>query len=374
MRDFALETYFSKWEFTARYHLTASDMESLSLAELLAMASDEDREAFEQLWLGYIPTFGTSELRAEIAATYDTATPEDVLCFAGAEEGIYAAMRVLLKPDDHVIVAVPNYQAAETLPLDICAATGVPLDPDDGWSLDIDQVRREIRPNTTLVSINFPNNPTGAVLERSRFDALVDLCREHGLYLFSDEVYRLIERDQTTRLPQAADVYERGISLNVMSKAYGLPGLRIGWIMTKDADLLHRMERYKHYLSICNSAPGEHLAVIALKARGRILERNRALTTDNAAKLGAFFAEFPDLFEWTRPDGGCVGYPRYKGAEGADAFCEELIGQAGVLLLPPQVYHSDLLPTPQDRFRIGFGRTEMDEGLAAFRAHLMRNR
>ncbi len=373
MRDFALETYFSRWEFSARYHLTASDMESLSQADLLAMASDEDREAFDNMWLGYTPTFGSEPVRAEIAGTYDTASPEDVLCFAGAEEGIYAAMRVMLEPSDHVITVVPNYQAAETLPLDICDVSGVPLDAEDGWSLDIDRVKAEIRPNTKLISINFPNNPTGAVLERARFDALVELCREHGIYLFSDEVYRLVERDEAIRLPQAADVYERGISLNVMSKAYGLPGLRIGWIMTKDAELLARMERYKHYLSICNSAPSEQLAIIALKARQKILGRNRALTQDNAEKLGAFFAEFPDLFEWTRPDGGCVGYPRYKGADGADAFCEDLVETSGVLLLPPKVYHSELLPTPQDRFRIGFGRSGIDESLEAFRAYLMRN-
>ena len=373
MRDFALETYFSRWEFSARYHLTASDMESLSQADLLAMASYEDREAFDNMWLGYTPTFGSEPVRAEIAGTYDTASPEDVLCFAGAEEGIYAAMRVMLEPSDHVITVVPNYQAAETLPLDICDVSGVPLDAEDGWSLDIDRVKAEIRPNTKLISINFPNNPTGAVLERARFDALVELCREHGIYLFSDEVYRLVERDEAIRLPQAADVYERGISLNVMSKAYGLPGLRIGWIMTKDAELLARMERYKHYLSICNSAPSEQLAIIALKARQKILGRNRALTQDNAEKLGAFFAEFPDLFEWTRPDGGCVGYPRYKGADGADAFCEDLVETSGVLLLPPKVYHSELLPTPQDRFRIGFGRSGIDESLEAFRAYLMRN-
>ena len=373
MRDFALETYFSKWEFSARHHMTASDMESLSLADLLAMADDADRDAFDGLWLGYTPTWGSDNVREAVAATYDTMAPDNILCFAGAEEGVYVAMRCLLCPEDHAIVVVPNYQAAETLPLDICAVSGVPLEADDDWSLDIDRVAAEIRPNTKLVSINFPNNPTGAVLERGRFDAVVELCRRHGLWLFSDEVYRLIERDAAIRLPQVADVYERGLSLNVMSKAYGLPGLRIGWIAGADRDLLGAMERYKHYLSICNSAPSEQLAVIALKARDRILERNRALAAENAEKLGRFFAGFPDLFEWKRPDGGCVGFPRYLGEDGADAFCEDLVERAGVLLLPPKVYRSDLLETPQDRFRIGFGRQGIDEGLEAFRGYLMRN-
>ncbi|RZW12693.1 MAG: aminotransferase class I/II-fold pyridoxal phosphate-dependent enzyme, partial [Desulfobulbaceae bacterium] len=263
MRDFELERYFSNWEFTAKYNLTASDIESMSISELLELASDKDRQEFNGQWLGYTETFGHPELLEEIAGTYDTINPDEVLCFAGAEEGLYTAMRVLLDQDDHVIVAVPNYQAAETVPSTICSVSGVPLDENDNWSLDIDRVKREIRSHTKLVSINFPNNPTGAVLDHDRFDALIDLCREHGLYLFSDEVYRLVEGDPSTRLPQAVDLYEKALSLNVMSKAYGLPGLRIGWIASKDKLLLTKMESYKHYLTICNSAPSERLAIIA---------------------------------------------------------------------------------------------------------------
>ena len=271
MRDFKLETYFSRWEFTAKYNMAASDVESVSLSDLLAMSSIDDKKAFDDLRLGYTETFGNPELRYEISKTYDTAKPENILCFVGAEEGIYVAMRVLLNRNDHAIVVVPNYQSAETIPLDICEVSGVPLNPEKDWALDIDRVKNEIRPNTKLVSINFPNNPTGAILARDLYDELVKICRQTGLYLFSDEVYRLIERDIRLRLPQVGDIYERGLSLNVMSKAYGMPGLRIGWIMCKDKDILQNMERYKHYLSICNSAPSEHLSIIALKARQQIL-------------------------------------------------------------------------------------------------------
>lgn len=370
MRDFALERYFSKWEFAAKYHMTASDIESMSLAELLELASDTDREAFNTQWLGYTETYGHPELRREIARTYDTAEPKHILCFAGAEEGIYVAMRVLLNKDDHAIVVVPNYQAAETIPLDICEVTGVPLDETDNWSLDIDRVRKAIRPNTRLISINFPNNPTGAVPDKNRFEALVTLCRENGIYLFSDEVFRLVERDSSIRLPQAADVYERGLSLNVMSKAYGFPGLRIGWIMTRDRDLLKRMECYKHYLSICNASPSERLAIIVLKAREKILKHNRALLNNNAAKLTEFFNTFKDLFQWSRPDGGCVGFPKYTGPKETNQFCEDLVNDTGILLLPPKIYKSDLLETPQDRFRIGFGRKNIEKGLSVFHDYL----
>jgi aspartate/methionine/tyrosine aminotransferase len=373
-RDFALEVHFSKWEFRARYHMTASVIESQTQAELLELAEPEDREAFESCWLGYSETWGDPELREAIAATYETAGPNDVLCFAGAEEGIYAAMRVLLGPEDHAIVVTPNNQAAETLPLSFAGASGVALDPDQDWSIDIAAVEAAITQRTRLLSINFPNNPTGKVLEREKLDALVALCRERGLYLFSDEVYRGVESDPDRRLPQVADLYEKGLSLNVMSKAYGLPGLRIGWIACRDRETLQRLERYKHYLSICNAVPAERLAVIALKARERILARNRALVAENLRELEVFFARHEALFDWRRPDGGCVAFPRYKGRDGVESFCARLVEEAGVLLLPASLYRSDLGPVPRDRFRIGFGRRGLNEGLRALENWLGRNR
>ena len=260
-----------------------------------------------------------------LLSTYDSLQGADILCFAGAEEGIYAACQVLLGPDDHAIVVTPNYQAAETVPLSICAVTGVPLEPRANWDLDVDRVAAAIRSNTRLLSINFPHNPTGRILSRDTLNSLIELCRRHGLWLFSDEVYRLLGPDPARHLPQIADLYERGLSLNVMSKAYGLPGLRIGWIGCRDRELLMRMERMKHYLSICNSGPSEALAGIALKNRQPILERNNALVRTNLELLDEFFAEFRHLFEWRRPDGGCIGYPRYLGAGSVDDFCTRLV-------------------------------------------------
>jgi aspartate/methionine/tyrosine aminotransferase len=338
------------------------------------MASAADRAAFEELWLGYTETQGASDVRAAIAVTYDSLGPEHIQCFAGAEEGVYAAMKVLLEPQDHAIVVVPNYQAAETIPLSICDVSGVPLLADEHWRLDLDAVKAAVRSNTKLVSINFPNNPTGAIADRETFDGLVSLCREQGLWLFSDEVYRLLETDESKRLPQVADVYEKGLSLNVMSKAYGLPGLRIGWIAGRDEELLANFNRFKHYLSICNSAPSERLAVIALKAREQILERNRGIVRNNLAALDGFFAAYPELFDWSHPDGGCVAFPRFTGRGGVTQLCQRLVEEAGVMLLPASIYESELMETPADRFRIGCGRCNIESGLAALRGFLDRRR
>jgi len=371
MRNFILETYFSKWEFSARHHMTASDAQSLSVGELLDMAG-YTFDALNTLHLGYTETWGAPDLREAIAQTYDHMAPDNILCFSGAEEGVYAAMRVLLTPDDHAIVVVPNYQAAETVPLDICEVSGVALDAAHHWHLDIDDIARALRPNTKLVSVCFPNNPTGHIIPHDDYRALIKLCRKHGLYLFSDEVYRLMELDPKKRIDQAADVYEKGLSLNVMSKAYGLPGLRIGWIATQDKEVLGRLERYKHYLSICNSAPSERLAVIALGVGEKILSKNRALIQSNLKKLDAFFARYPDLFDWQHPDGSCIGYPKFLGRGGVEAFCQDLVEQEGVLLLPASIYHSDLIATPTDHFRIGFGRAGIEDGIAALDKFMIR--
>jgi aspartate/methionine/tyrosine aminotransferase len=371
--DFRLETHFSRWEFSARHHMTASDSQTTSVSDLLALADAEDRAAWDNITLGYTETYGAPALRAAIAATYEGLTAADILCFAGAEEGLYCAMLALLGPGDHAIVTVPNYQSMETLPVTIAGAvTGVPLRPENNWRLDIADVRAALKPNTKLICVNFPNNPTGAIADQETFAALAKLCAERGIHLFSDEVYRGLERDASLRLPQAAELFDRGISLNVMSKAYGLPGLRIGWIACRDHALLERMEKMKHYLSICNSRPSEVLATIALKGRAVILDRNRALVAANLERLGAFFAEFPHLYEWRAPDGGCVGFARYLGADGVESHCRGLVEEAGVLLLPSSLFVSDLLPVAADRFRVGFGRKDIEVGLDAWRRHIRR--
>ena len=369
--DFRLETHFSRWEFKARYHMTASDAETMRMSDLLALADEQDRETWEKLILGYTETWGKPALRETIASTYQGLTSDDILCFAGAEEGLYCAMLALLETDDHAIITVPNYQSMETLPVSLCRqVSGVPLRAENNWALDIEDVKKALRPNTRLIAVNFPNNPTGAIAAQETFAELVELCKERNIHLFSDEVYRGLERDPAKQLPQAAELFDKGISLNVMSKAYGLPGLRIGWIACRDHDLLARMEKMKHYLSISNSAPSEILAVIALKARDQIISRNRALCDENLKLLGALFNEYPHLYQWQAPDGGCVGFARYLGKDGADEHCRQLVEEAGILLLSSSLFTSELLPVATDRFRVGFGRRNISAGLEAWRAHL----
>lgn len=371
--DFRLEVHFSRWEFVARHNLTASDAQTMTVSELLALGSDEDRAAFDDLALGYVPTWGSDRLRAAIAGTYATCGPEDVLAFAGAEEAMFWALQLLAEPGEHVVVTVPNYQALESVPRAAgVEVTGVLLDERDGWRLHLDEVEAALRPTTRVVAVNFPNNPTGAVPDAATFAALVELCEERGIRLFSDEVYRGLELDPARTLPQAADLSPTALSLNVLSKSYGLPGLRVGWLACRDHAVLERLERHKHYTSICNAGPSELLGAIALGAGAEVQARNRAIIAENLPQFDAFFARHAARFEWAPPQGGCVAFPRYLGSEGVEEMCRELLDRDSVFLLPASIYRSDLAPVPEDRFRIGVGRRDPGPALEAFDAYLER--
>ena len=176
------------------------------------------------------------------------------MLIAAPEELIFIAMNALLRPGDHVIATFPGYQSlyaiAEALG---CSVTRWPLEVRDGrWGLDLDFLAAAIRPETRLLVVNFPHNPTGYLPSRSELDAIIELARRHGLHVFSDEMYRLLEYDAETRLPPVADLYERGISLSGLSKSFALPGLRIGWLAMRDADLLARCIAFHDYTTICS--------------------------------------------------------------------------------------------------------------------------
>ncbi len=251
LNDFALERYFARWEFAVEHLLCASDVQAYPMGELLALADDETRALWDGLTLGYTESTGHPLLRREIAALYEGLEPDDVLVFAGAEEGIFCLVNVLLGPGDHAVVTWPGYQSL----YEIAGAAGADvtlheLREADGWALDLDLLRRQVTPATRLIVVNAPHNPTGMMPDRASFVGLVAVAEEAGAYLLMDEVYRFLEFDPDDRLPAAADATARGVSLGVMSKSFAMAGLRIGWLASRDRDLLQRCASFKDYTSI----------------------------------------------------------------------------------------------------------------------------
>jgi aspartate/methionine/tyrosine aminotransferase len=360
LRDFALERFFARWEFSAEMLLCASDLEGWPLADLLALADEDGLRRWHDLRLGYTESAGDPALRAEIATLYEHVTADDVLVFSGAEEAIFALHNVLLEPGDHAVIVRPAYQSlAEVARAAGADVSRVELREADGWRLDAGEVEAAIRPATRLILINEPHNPTGGLSDRATFDRLVEAAAESGARLIVDEVYRFLEFDPTDRLPAGADALPTGVSIGVMSKSFGLAGLRIGWIATRDRELLARLAAFKDYTTICSSAPSEVLALIALRAKERVLARNRAIVEANLPLLDGFFGRWQGVFEWRRPRGGSIGFPRLAAETAIDTFAEDLVRETGVLILPGTLFGDD-----GNHFRLGYGRTNLPAALS----------
>jgi aspartate/methionine/tyrosine aminotransferase len=363
---FKLEEFWKKYEFTSPYLLCCSDVESWKLSEILELADPESKKLWESLTLGYTEPPGLPLLRKEIAKLYSQIESEQVFTFAGAEEGIYCSMRTLIEPGDHVIVIDPCYQSLKTLPESFGAhITSIPLDPKKKWQLTLEDFEKAFLPHTKLLILNYPHNPTGAILGKKVFEGIIELARERGTYIFCDEVYRYLEIDERDQLPSIADVYEKGITLNVMTKAFGLAGLRIGWLVTQDADFLKEVGSYKLYTSICNSGPSEILALIALRAKDRILKRNREIMLSNLEILDSFMNRYQKLLSWDRPQSGTMAVIKLLLPVPVEKFAEELVEKIGVLIMPGPIFNF-----PGNFFRIGFGRKNMPQVLEHFEQFL----
>lgn len=354
---FGLERFFARHEFVARHLLCASDCESMSIDELLA-TEPGSREALGKLRLGYTDSRGSPSLRAAVARLYAAIGPDDVLVTSGAEEAIFLFMHATLAPGDEIIVHTPGYQSLSEVARSAgCRVVQWQAREEDGWRLDPADLPRLASPAAKAIVLNVPHNPTGYLMSAAGFRAAAAFAEERGLLLFSDEVYRGLEENRGDALPAAADLTPGAVSLGVLSKTYGLPGLRIGWLATRNAALLEKVAGLKDYTTICASGPSELLAEVALRHAASLAERSRRIIDANLGLLDAFFSRHPDAFVWRRPAAGPVAFPRYLRGDVGD-FCRELLEQRGVLLAPGRLFGDT-----GNRFRLGFGRAGMRAAL-----------
>ena len=364
IKPFRIEQYFGKYEFTAKYLLSSSDAESRTIQELLDLEPGS-HERFLKHWCGYTESPGAPALREVISGMYRGVRPEDVLVLAATEEGIFVLYQALLSPSDHVIVETPCYESA----LEVARSTGARVSEwrrsdENGWAHDLAALEGLIQPSTKIIYVNTPHNPTGLLMPANVLEQVNRLAASRGIIVFCDEVYRELEHNPANRLPAACEVYERAVSLGSMSKTYGLPGLRLGWLVSKDAEILRRCLELKYYTTICASAPSEFLSALALRHREVLVKRNREIVLRNLPVLDSFFRQRSDLFEWVKPDASPIGFARYKPQRDVLSFCQDVVNNAGVLLLPGTVYDE-----PR-HIRFGYGRKNMPEALAQFSAYL----
>lgn len=367
IKPFALERYFAKYEFSVKYIISASDCDGLSAKYLLSLADNETKKMWKDLGLGYTESQGLPLLREEIAKLYTGIDKDDVLVSA-PEEGIFITMNTVLEKGDHVICVSPGYQSlyeiAESLG---CEVTYWKPEEENNWRFNPEFLRINIKSNTKLVVINFPHNPTGNLASKEDFEEIINIVKEHNVYLFSDEMYRFLEYDESDRLPSAVEKYEKAISLFGMSKTYGLAGLRIGWIVTKDKDLYDRILSFKDFTTICNSAPSEILALIGLRGKDKIIGDNLEKIKRNLKLLDEFFARHKDLFSYIKPKAGTICFPKFRDNTNSFDFCESIVKEKGIMVLPSRLYEYG-----DKHFRIGFGRKNFPEVLKLFEEYVER--
>ncbi|MBI3176753.1 MAG: aminotransferase class I/II-fold pyridoxal phosphate-dependent enzyme, partial [Chloroflexi bacterium] len=278
---FATEQYYALYEFSAPHLLSVSDCETVTIGELLDLAQ-VPLERLADLRLGYTESQGQLALRQAIAAGYERVSPDEVVVVSAPVEGIYLTMRTLLETQDEAIVLTPAYDALLNLAEHVCRRVHRwTLAPSSsGWTFDLAALEGMINPQTKLLVVNFPHNPTGFLPSAEEFNQLLEIVRRHGLWLFCDEMYRGLELD-IPALASAADRYERSIVLSGLSKAYGLPGLRAGWLIVKDKTARDALINWKHYTTICPSAPSEFISLAALRVGEKLVARSKAVIREN---------------------------------------------------------------------------------------------
>lgn len=368
LRTFQLEDYYDSYEFSTTYLLSQSDCESMTIQDLLSMEEGAE-EKFKKTWLGYTEAKGSLPLRETVSTLFKKNGPDDILIHVGAEEAIFNFMQIFLKQGDHVIYMSPAYQSLYEIAASLqCKVSKWQLHQNDtGWSLDMEELKQLIQPNTKLLVINTPHNPTGYSLSDEELMTIASLAREHGVFVFCDQVYKGLEWDGKNH-SWFSDLYENSLSLGVMSKSYGLPGLRIGWIATQNKEIHKRMLNYKYYTTICCSAPSEFLSIIALTHSEAILKRNLSIIQENIAYADMFYKKYSDLFINNKPAAGPLAFHKLKTPGIIKEFCQDLIHKKEVLLLPSYVYEMT-----EDYFRMGYGRLNFKECLSKLEEYMEEN-
>ncbi len=358
---FKLERYFAKYEFSAKYMLSSSDCDGFRMNDILSMSTIEELKIWQNLQLGYTESQGLPILRDEITKLYSTISSDDVMVLT-PEEGVFVALNSILSKDDHVICIAPSYQSLHQVVRSIgCDIIFWLPDEEKGWYFDPNDIEKAIRPNTRLIIVNFPHNPTGYLPSLHDFQRIIDIAKENNLILFSDEMYRYLEHDSELRLPSASDLYPNAVSLSGLSKTFGLAGLRIGWLATKNQELLQEMLAFKDYTTICNSAPSEVLALIGLRHKESLVGHNLKKIRLNLNLLDEFIQKHAHILSWNKPKAGTIGLAKLNIDFPSEVFCERIVKDTGIMIVPSEVFDYG-----DKHIRLGFGRVNLPEVLDLF--------
>lgn len=369
IREFAVEMWMNRYETQCSHNLAETCVESLTIAELLALAgrTEADLSDLMSMKLTYGAIEGSPRLRSLIASLYEQAKPGNVLVTHGAIGANDLVHRTIVEPGDRVISVVPTYQQHTAIPESYGAdVRPLRLREENAFLPDLGALRELATPGTRLIAVNNPNNPTGSVMNVAMLRDVVAIARSCGAWLLCDEVYRGTAQEGDGMTPSIVDLYERGISTGSMSKTFSLAGLRLGWIVAP-ADLVHRVTIHRDYNTISVGMIDDYFASLALEAKDDILERSRAISRTNLSILSDWVDSEPRI-GWVKPRGGTTAMLRYDAPVGSESFCLGLLQHAGVLLVPGTAFDME------GHVRIGFcnNETVLREGLSRMGDYLKR--
>ena len=347
IEHFKMERMQSTWENVVEYNLSESGVHPLTLPEFL---SGRELEEIRSLSLGYSQSNGTPELREQIARLYAGAGADCILVTNGSSEANFLLMWSLVEPGDEVVFMMPNYMQMGGLVRNF-GATLKPLWLKEslGWAPDLNELETLVTPKTRLIIVTNPNNPTGAVLSREAMSAIIDRASRVGAWIVADEVYQGAERTGETT-PSFWGKYDRAVIVNGLSKAYGLPGLRIGWIVAP-SEFIMKTWPYHDYTTISPSALSDRIARIALSPgiREKIIDRTRSIIRENYVRLESWLKKQPELFSFIPPRAGAIAYVRYLLEINSTDLVTRLIHEKSTLIVPGDHFEMDRY------LRFGFG-------------------
>lgn len=343
IETFQLERWMTTWELNVSHDITESGISPLSITDLITLSDvTDEREYIDGLLASpqlYSEARGTQELRTSIANTYASVGPDDVLVTTGAIEANYLVFNVLLSPGDHVVVTTPCYQQLVSIPKAIgCDVAEWRVTPESGFSFDLDALESLVTDRTKLIVINSPHNPTGAMLRQPDLERIAQIADRVGAWVLSDEAYRWIEHPGGESLPPPfRDLYPRAVSIGTMSKFFGLPGLRLGWL-AGTAELAAQCWHHRDYTSLSPAWLSDRLARLAVDNRHKIQQRNDGILAENLATAQKWFDANSDIVAWSEPKAGLLAMMKVIGIDNTDDLSERLAAEAGVMLAPGSTF------------------------------------
>jgi aspartate/methionine/tyrosine aminotransferase len=356
IETFDLERWMTTYEVNVDYDIAESGIYPMSVRELLDFEDAERREeTLNRLLdnrLGYSEAPGSLELRSLLAATYRDSGPDNILITTGAIEANFLLFNVLLEPGDHVVAIYPAYQQLYSVPRAIgCDVSLWKLRPEDDFRFDLDELERLVQPNTRMIVINTPHNPTGSVLSPDEVQQVYDLAQSVGARVMSDEAYRWLDLPGGEALSgPARDLGDGAVSVGTFSKPFGLPGLRIGWI-SAPADVVAESWAMRDYISLSPGKLNDALAVLAFRHREKIRERTHEIVSQNLQTMDAWLTEHRDILRWTAPRGGLLALLEYDLDIPSMQLANRLAEEYSVMLAPGSAFGYEY------RLRVGVGQT-----------------